>query len=74
MFGNAMKRFYLNRMVDMSGISSTGCVAGGVCFDDGKCVVRWNTEVRSIEVWDSPQDMMSVHGHGGATMLIWMDK
>ena len=68
-----MRRFVLNRMSDVSGISGTGYVACGVCFSDGLCVMRWTTETSSTVVYDSVVDLMEVHGHGGATVLIWLD-
>ena len=69
-----MRRFTLRRFFDVSGVSGTGDIAAGVLFNDGKVVLRWQTETRSIEVWDSIAEMLKVHGHGGSTALIWIDQ
>ncbi len=33
----------------------------GVVFHDGTCVLRWFTETRSTSVWNSFEEMKSVH-------------
>ena len=68
-----MRRFELHRDVDVSGVSGTGHVASGVVFDDGKVCVRWNGRHRSMVLWDSIDAVLAVHGHGGATRLVWID-
>lgn len=65
------RAFVLQRNVDTSGISGTGVVAAGVQFGDGVCVLRWLSEHRSTGVYASIADLVAVHGHGGATELIW---
>lgn len=67
------RRFHLARQVDVSGISGVGWVAAGVQFDDGTVVMRWLTEHRSTVVWDSLESAMIVHGHGGHTIVEWVD-
>ena len=39
-----MHMFYLNRLIDKSGVSGTGVVAEGVVFTNGKCVLTWLSE------------------------------
>lgn len=68
-----MRRFQLHRDVDVSGVSGTGVVADGVAFDDGVTVVHWRGERRSTVVWPSVDDVEVIHGHGGATRLVWID-
>jgi hypothetical protein len=65
--------FRLIREVDVSGTSGEGHVCDGVRWPDGSCVVRWRTKAASHEIWDSVEQCMSVHGHGGATRLEWLD-
>lgn len=67
------KRFVLRRHEDVTGVSGTGIVAIGVVFKDGKCSMQWNTPVRSICIYDSIDDLMKIHGHDGATVLVWID-
>jgi hypothetical protein len=68
-----MRRFRLIRDVDESGVSGIGHVADGVRFLDGTTVVRWLGNRASTVVWDSIADVEAIHGHGGATRLIWID-
>lgn len=63
--------FQLQRDVDVSGVSGTGIVADGVEFPDGACVIRWRGERQSIVVWPSIDDVEAIHGHGGATQIVW---
>lgn len=77
-----MRTFTLVRTIDVSGISGTGTVAEGVEFSDGTVAVRWlidgvsevnrergvgpttvvHSDIRSVE---------ALHGHGGATQVVW---
>jgi len=68
-----MRRFFLNRIVDSSGVSGTGPVAEGICFSNGKCVLCWRTDTTSIGIYDDVERLMKVHGHGGDTELVWID-
>jgi hypothetical protein len=67
------RRFALVRQADPSGVSGTGVVAHGVQFDDGHVVVRWDSDSPSTSLWNSMADLLSVHGHEGATIVQWMD-
>lgn len=67
------RRFELHRDVDHTGVSGTGVVADGVEFPGGTCVLRWRGERASTVVWGSVGDVLAVHGHGGATRLVWVD-
>ena len=60
-------------MEDTSGISGVGNVAQGVEFDDGTCAMRWLTEYRSTAIYDNIIDLVKIHGHNGATVVIWLD-
>ncbi|QIM19888.1 hypothetical protein G7075_00050 [Phycicoccus sp. HDW14] len=67
------RRFQLQRDHDVSGISGTGIVAEGVEFSDGVAVVRWLGEHRSTVVWPSIDSVRHIHGHGGATRVVFVD-
>jgi transcriptional regulator with XRE-family HTH domain len=68
------RRFYLRRRVDVTGASGTGVVAHGVMWPDGTASVRWATERKSIVFWDGGfEDAEAVHGHAGATQLVFID-
>lgn len=68
-----IQRFELHREVDPSGISGTGKVTEGVIFSDGTCAMRWLSAHRSTAVYDSVDDLMAIHGHNGATVLVVHD-
>ena len=67
------RRFELIRREDETGVSGTGRVAEGCSFSDGKCAVRWLSECASWVLYDNVQSVMQVHGHGGKTMIRWLD-
>jgi hypothetical protein len=69
-----MRMFHLVRGTDISGVSGVGLVAEGVEFTDGRVALRWcapNGKPSTV-VWDSIADAMSVHGHDGATVVVWL--
>lgn len=44
----------------------------GVVFSDGRVAVRWLTAKRIVSVWDSLEDMLSIHGHPEyGSVLVW---
>jgi hypothetical protein len=66
--------FALVRSADPSGVSGVGVVAWGVRFADGRAVTQWTGEttgIRQIMVWDSIDDIETIHGHGGATRIVF---
>lgn len=68
------RRFQLLRHRDVSGISGTGVVALGVRWPDGTASVRWLGPRPSVVFWDQGMaDAEYVHGHGGATEIVWLD-
>jgi len=69
-----LRRFNLVRNEDESGVSGTGNVAQGIEFDNGRCVMMWLTSVSSGAFYDSIQDVEYIHGHGGKTIVEWIDE
>jgi hypothetical protein len=69
----ACRRFELVREEDETGVSGTGVVAYGVVFPDGNAVLRWDTKVNSTVFYDSLADLETIHGHGGKTVVRWLD-
>ena len=69
-----MRRFYLVRDVDESGVSGVGRVAEGVEFDTGDCVLCWLTATSSIGVYKNIKAVKATHGHGGLTKVRWFDE
>lgn len=68
-----MKRFYLKRTRDSSGVSGTGRVAEGVEFKNGWCALIWLSELSSLAIYPSMGTLMRIHGHHGDTESIWID-
>jgi hypothetical protein len=78
----AVRTFELHRDVDVSGISGTGVVADGAVFPDETTVVRWrdvggpaaDRGVRpTTVVFPSVDAVEALHGHAGATRLVWTE-
>lgn len=67
-----IKEFYLQRDVDVSGTSGVGKVAIGVRLPSGKCVLEWCSAIRSVAIYESITDLEFIHGHAGATKIIWV--
>ena len=61
------------RLEDASGISGTGRIAEGVRFSTGECVLNWLTAHRSQAIYADVETLHAIHGHGGATVLVWDD-
>ncbi|CAM5680991.1 MULTISPECIES: hypothetical protein [Streptomyces] len=66
--------FTLQRERDVTGISGTGTIADGVVWPDGSVSVRWRGDRPSTVFWGSLDDAEAVHGHGGATRIVWDDR
>lgn len=82
---NSLRRFRLRRVEDESGVSGTGVVALGVQFPDGAVVFEWlNDQNESVDTSqngltlkqapDGIEDTIEVHGHGGKTVVEWIDE
>jgi hypothetical protein len=67
------RRFVLERDEDVTGVSGTGIVADGIRWPDGQAALHWRGEYCSTVVWDAVANMVRVHGHGGATRVVWVD-
>jgi hypothetical protein len=70
----SMRRFELHRDRDISGVSGLGRVAEGVQWTDGTCAVRWGANpYPSTVAWECIEHVEAVHGHNGATRIVWLD-
>ena len=76
-----MKRFYLDRQQDVTGISGTGTVAEGIQFTDGTVVVRWlpagtarpDHVKPTTVIHPDIESVIGLHGHNGSTQIVWLD-
>jgi hypothetical protein len=66
-----IRTFDLVRDVDLNGISGTGKVAEGCEFSDGVCTMHWVTEYSSTTVYPDLETLLHIHGHEGATRVVW---
>jgi hypothetical protein len=71
---DTMRRFYLKRIEDESGVSGSGRVAEGVEFSDGACALNWLTHTSCTGVYKNIKQLQSIHGHGGKTVVEWKDE
>lgn len=69
-----MKRFYLDRNADLSGVSGKGRIAQGCQFDNGWCALTWMTGHCTLAWYSSIEELIGIHGHGGATTISWHDE
>lgn len=66
-----IRTFELIRDVDLNGISGTGKVAEGAQFSDGVCTMHWVTDYRSTSVYPDVHTLYHIHGHEGASRIVW---
>lgn len=69
-----MRRFYLLRHRDVSGVSGEGVVAEGVEFSGGDVVLRWHGGSASLCIYNSMKAIERVHCHKGETEIVWLDE
>ena len=69
------RRFVLRRNVDVTGVSGTGVVAEGVEFSSGVVALTWLSAWPTSVVFHDRgiESVEAVHGHGGATVIEWLD-
>lgn len=66
-----MRAFKLVRNTDVSGISGVGIVAEGVEWSDGEVTLRWLGAHPTTEDLQSVGDVLYIHGHQGATAIVY---
>jgi hypothetical protein len=67
------RKFILYRTEDEGNVSGTGIVAEGVQFSSGRCAIAWLSETPSVAAYDKIADIVKIHGHGGKTVVHWID-
>lgn len=68
-----IKHFYLDRVIDESGMSGLGKVAEGVVLPNGVAVMWWLCPPHSVQVYQTIKDLHHIHKHGkkNTTKLVW---
>lgn len=71
-----MRRFFLDRGRDSTGVSGLGIVAEGVKFNDEVVVLRWKSDWPTSVVFHDRgmESIEAIHGHGGDTAIVWIDR
>ncbi len=74
----SFRRFVLERLEDVNGNTGEGIVAYGVQFPTGRAVLSWKATpaipAGATGVYDSVDALISVHGHGGRTIVRFVDR
>jgi len=70
---NRMRRFVLEREVDVSGTSGTGIVAEGCEFTSGIVAITWLSAMGTWAWYSNIKTIDGVHGHDGNTRVVWID-
>ena len=68
-----LRRFWLYRREDQSGVSGTGYVAEGVEWTDGRVDVRFLSTHKTDNGFPNLKELMNLHGHDGGTEIVWID-
>lgn len=68
-----MRRFYLNRLKDISGVSGVGRVAEGVEFPNGMVALMFKSWYPCVNIYLNMVCVEQVHGHEGNTKVVWID-
>lgn len=66
-----MRIGHLQRNVDCSGVSGCGRVAELAQFSDGSIALHWLGGHACTTVYKSVEDVIAIHGHEGATNVVW---
>lgn len=70
---STMRRFVLMRKRDSTGTSGTGTVAEGVEYSNGQVAIHWLSQLESVNVYANAKVLNALHGHGGDTVIEWLD-
>ncbi len=70
-----MRRFYLQRGEDISGMSGLGKIAEGIEWGNGRVAIIWLSSSPSTGQYDSITALETIHTHNGQhdTKVVWID-
>ena len=68
-----MRRFVLIQVEGATRVSGTDEVAEGTVFSSGLAVIHWLRDPFAMGVYQTLDDVISVHGHEGQTQLHFID-
>jgi len=64
------KVYKMLRNQDVSGINGTGLVGWATEYPNGMTTVCWEGDIKSVVMYQSLDEAIKIHGHGGATLFI----
>lgn len=73
MLNGIIKTFHLLRLVDKTGTSGTGVVAIGAILPSNRVILEWTSSEKTETIFESIEQVIRLHGHQGATVLVWGD-
>jgi hypothetical protein len=70
-----IRRFYLERKEDPTGMSGVGRVAEGVEFENGMVAWSWLSPNATVTISNSITQVEKLHSHNGKdpTKIVWVD-
>lgn len=68
------RRFVLQRIEDVGGISGVGTVAEGCLFSNGYVAMTWLTHLSTFAWYHSIDVLLKIHGHDGRTKVVFTDE
>jgi hypothetical protein len=68
-----LRRFWLYRHEDQSGVSGTGYVAEGVEWTDGRVDIKFRSAHKTDHSFPNMKELLNLHGHDGKTVIVWID-
>ena len=73
--GKPMRRFYLNRMKDETGVSRTGRVLEGVQCQNGRIFTQWRPPHATMGIYESMKEFLTIHVdcHPSCNEVVWID-
>jgi hypothetical protein len=70
-----LRRFFVLREKDPSGVAGTGRILEGVVFPCGKVVLKWRLPLSSLVVFEDFKSFCEIylHAHPTCNKLVWAD-
>ena len=74
--GEPMRRFWLRRWKDETGVSRTGRVLEGVVTQSGRVFVEWRPPHKTLGIYDSMEQFLTIHVdcHPSCNEIRWIDE
>ena len=74
--GVPMRRFFLRRRNDETGISRTGRVLEGVVTQSGRVITEWRPPHSTVGIYSSMAEFLTIHVdcHPSSSDVVWIDE